>query len=168
MFMPPIPDALSAAPKRTGKWEWEFAESSGGDTFGLQEYFVTDIAVETAGSNVRMICGVRRGGQVHWLYSCVMPAELLIPATKDCARAACESFNTHSDDGSARQGSLSGPLLHMLDQLRGDDSSRLLDLRPELLSRKQNAALPAGNGHRLDANEIGKRPVKAACRLAMP
>jgi hypothetical protein len=63
------------------------------DTYGLQEYFVTDIAVETAGSNVRMICGVRRGGQVHWLYSCVMPAELLIPATKDCARAACESFN---------------------------------------------------------------------------
>lgn len=63
------------------------------DTFGLCEYFVTDIAVETAGSNVRMICGVRRGGQIHWLYSCVMPAELLIPASQDCARAACESFN---------------------------------------------------------------------------
>lgn len=63
------------------------------DTFGLAEYFITDVHTEITGSNVRMICGVRRGGQVHWLYSCIMPAELLILGSRQCREAAEQAFN---------------------------------------------------------------------------
>jgi hypothetical protein len=63
------------------------------DTFGLQEFYVTDIATEVMGGNVRVVCGVRRGGSVHWLYSAVMPADLLLMASRQCADAACEAFN---------------------------------------------------------------------------
>lgn len=63
------------------------------DTFGLPEFFVTEIFTEIAGSNVRMVCGVKRGGIVHWLYSCVMPAEVLLPSTAQCADAATEAFS---------------------------------------------------------------------------
>jgi hypothetical protein len=63
------------------------------DTFGFVEYFVTDIATEISGTNVRMICGVRRGGQIHWLYSSVMPAELLLTNSKQCGTAAEQAFN---------------------------------------------------------------------------
>ncbi len=66
--------------------------ATGPDTFGLHEYFITDVYTEISGSNVRMICGVRRGGAVHWLYSCVMPAELLINGSKQCRAAAEEAF----------------------------------------------------------------------------
>jgi hypothetical protein len=71
----------------------ERTESSLPDTFGLPEFYITDVRTEIAGSNVRMVCGVRRGGTVHWLYSAVMPAELLLPTTQECALAACEAFN---------------------------------------------------------------------------
>jgi hypothetical protein len=63
------------------------------DTFGLKEFFVTDIVTEIAGTNVRMICGVRRGGEIHWLYSAVMPAELLLSNSKQCRTAAEQAFN---------------------------------------------------------------------------
>lgn len=63
------------------------------DTFGLPEYFVTDVVTEIDGTNVRIVCGARRGGQVHWLYSMVMPAEKLIASSKNCRDAAMEAFN---------------------------------------------------------------------------
>lgn len=63
------------------------------DTFGLQEFYITDVLTEVAGTNVRMFCGVRKGGQVHWLYTAVMPAELLVSATTRCRQAAEEAFN---------------------------------------------------------------------------
>jgi hypothetical protein len=63
------------------------------DTYGLQEFFITDVHTEIAGSNVRMTCGARRGGQVYWLYSCIMPADLLLAATQQCKAAAQEAFN---------------------------------------------------------------------------
>jgi len=47
------------------------------DTFGLPEYFVSNIATEADGPNVRIVCGVNRGGQVHWLFSYVMRADLV-------------------------------------------------------------------------------------------
>lgn len=62
------------------------------DTFGLPEFFITEIFTEIAGANVRLICGVRRGGEVHWLYSAVIPAENLMIAAQQCSKAALEAF----------------------------------------------------------------------------
>jgi len=63
------------------------------DTFGLIEYFITDIRTEVIGNEVRIICGVRRCGTIHWLYSVVMPAESLLVCSKACGEAALEAFN---------------------------------------------------------------------------
>jgi hypothetical protein len=63
------------------------------DTFGLPEYFITDVVTEIIGSNVRVICGARRGGEVHWLYSTVMPADRLIAGARLCNDTAIEAFN---------------------------------------------------------------------------
>ena len=63
------------------------------DTYGLPEYFISEVVTEIDGPNVRMVCGVRRGGQVHWLYSCIMPAELLIIGSRQCREAAEQAFN---------------------------------------------------------------------------
>lgn len=63
------------------------------DTYGLPEFYVTDIQTEIDGTNVRMFCGVRRGGIVHWLYSAIMPAELLLSNSKECRTAAEQAFN---------------------------------------------------------------------------
>lgn len=62
------------------------------DAYGLPEYYVTDVVTELAGSNVRMICGVHRGGEVHWLYSVVMPAESVIIASQTCREVAEAAF----------------------------------------------------------------------------
>ncbi len=63
------------------------------DTFGLPEFFVTDVFTEITGSNIRIICGVRRGGIVHWLYSAVMPADMALGASVQCRDAAEEAFS---------------------------------------------------------------------------
>ena len=63
------------------------------DTFGLTEYFITDVFTEVDGGNVRIICGTKRAGAIHWLYSCIMPAERLIAASGQCQSAAQEAFN---------------------------------------------------------------------------
>jgi hypothetical protein len=62
------------------------------ETFGLQEFFITDVETEIIGNNVRVICGVRRGGEVHWLYSCVFPADLMLIANRKCFEAAKQAF----------------------------------------------------------------------------
>lgn len=63
------------------------------DTFGLPEYFISNVVTEIDGPNVRMVCGIRRGGQIHWLYSCVMRADLLIGNSRNVNAAAEEAFN---------------------------------------------------------------------------
>ena len=63
------------------------------DTFGLPEFFISDVVTEIDGPNVRMICGIRRGGTVHWLYSCVMRADLLVLGSRQVNAAAQEAFN---------------------------------------------------------------------------
>jgi hypothetical protein len=63
------------------------------DTFGLQEYFISEVETEIIGHDVRIICGVKRGGETHWLYSCVMPADLLLVATRKVTLAAEDAFN---------------------------------------------------------------------------
>lgn len=61
------------------------------DTFGLPEYFITDVVTEIDGTNVRIICGARRGGVVHWLYSTIMPADRLMCSARQCNTAALEA-----------------------------------------------------------------------------
>jgi hypothetical protein len=63
------------------------------DTFGLPEYFISEVVTEIDGPNVRMVCGVKRGGVVHWLYSCVMRADQLIGAGNQVTTAAEQAFN---------------------------------------------------------------------------
>lgn len=63
------------------------------DTSGLPEFFISDVVTEIDGPNVRMICGIRRGGAVHWLYSCVMRADLLVMGSRQVNAAAQEAFN---------------------------------------------------------------------------
>lgn len=62
------------------------------DTFGLPEFFISEVATEIDGPNVRVICGSKRGGNTHWLFSCVMRADLLVIAIREVERAACEAF----------------------------------------------------------------------------
>jgi hypothetical protein len=45
------------------------------DTYGLMEYKVSEVLTEIDGPDVRVLCGVRKFGQVHWLYSVVVNAE---------------------------------------------------------------------------------------------
>lgn len=63
------------------------------DTFGLQEFFITEVETEVIGHDVRVMCGVKRCGEIHWLYSCVMPADLLLIAMHKVTRAAQQAFN---------------------------------------------------------------------------
>jgi hypothetical protein len=62
------------------------------ETYGLQEYFITDVVTEVIGHNVRLICGSKVGNHIDWKYSVVMPADRLFLATKICSLAACEAF----------------------------------------------------------------------------
>lgn len=63
------------------------------DTFGIPEYFISDVVTEIDGPNVRMICGIRRGGTIHWLYSCVIRADLLVLRNREVREAAEEAVN---------------------------------------------------------------------------
>jgi hypothetical protein len=58
------------------------------DMFGLQEHFVTEIRTEIDGPNVRIVCGAQKGGQLHWLYSCVMRCDQLEIAAHQLVEAA--------------------------------------------------------------------------------
>jgi hypothetical protein len=62
------------------------------DTYGLPEYFISEVVAEIDGPNVRLVCGVRRGGVIHWLYSSVMRADRLILHSRMATAAACEAF----------------------------------------------------------------------------
>lgn len=61
------------------------------DTFGLPEYYVTDTFIERDGPNIRIICGVRRNGVVHWLYSAVMRKDNLAVANAESRMAVADT-----------------------------------------------------------------------------
>jgi hypothetical protein len=61
------------------------------DTYGLPEYLISDVVSEIDGPNVRMICGVRRGGHIHWLYSCVMRSDQLAATSQQLGNTAAEA-----------------------------------------------------------------------------
>jgi hypothetical protein len=63
------------------------------ETFGLPEYYVTEVLQEVCGGDVRMVCGVKRMGQINWLFSVVIPADRLIIHSQNCKNAAVEAFN---------------------------------------------------------------------------
>lgn len=62
------------------------------DTYGLSEYFVTDIITEVMGGNVRLICGARHGREIQWRYTVILPAEHLMRIGMECQQAAEEAF----------------------------------------------------------------------------
>lgn len=62
------------------------------DTFGIPEYLFSSVVTEIDGPNVRMICGIKRGGQMQWLFSCVARADQLIRMARDCQTAAAEAI----------------------------------------------------------------------------
>jgi hypothetical protein len=63
------------------------------DTYGLKEYFVTDIITEViGGGNVRLVCGARHAGHVQWRYTVVLPAEQLMHIGLQCQQAAEKSL----------------------------------------------------------------------------
>jgi hypothetical protein len=72
------------------------------DTTGLPEFFISDVVTEIDGPNVRMICGIRRGGIVHWLYSCVMQADKLAISGRQVTNAALEARDLAEFIGSNR------------------------------------------------------------------
>lgn len=61
------------------------------DTFGLQEFLISDVVTEIDGPNVRMVCGIKRAGQMHWLFSCVARADQLLGMASRCQCAALEA-----------------------------------------------------------------------------
>lgn len=64
------------------------------DTFGLPEYYVTEVLQEVIGGDVRMVCGVKRMGQIYWLFSVIIPADRLIVHSQNCKNAAVDAFNS--------------------------------------------------------------------------
>lgn len=65
------------------------------DTYGLPEYKITEIMTEIDGPDVRVLCGVRKFGEVHWLYSCVIRADTLLTMNQQTRTAAEQAFNLH-------------------------------------------------------------------------
>jgi hypothetical protein len=63
------------------------------DTYGLQEFFVSELLTEIDGPNVRTICGVKRSGSIHWLYCYVMRADLLAEAARQIEKVASEALD---------------------------------------------------------------------------
>lgn len=63
------------------------------DTYGLPEHLISNVVTEIDGPNVRMICGIKRAGRIDWLYSCVMRADHLVQASRDCNDAAIEALS---------------------------------------------------------------------------
>lgn len=63
------------------------------DTYGLPEYQVSEIMYETEGDRVRMLCGIRRFGQITWLYTAVMQSDLLMVNSRKCHDIAREVFH---------------------------------------------------------------------------
>jgi hypothetical protein len=63
------------------------------DTYGLPEYKISEIMTEIDGPDVRILCGVRKFGEVHWLYSCVVRADTLLALNNQTRQAAEEAYN---------------------------------------------------------------------------
>lgn len=63
------------------------------DVFGLPHYTITEVIVEIDGPDVRMACGVKVFGTIHWLYTVTMRADRLITTTRNLDNAAHEAFN---------------------------------------------------------------------------
>jgi hypothetical protein len=57
------------------------------------EYKVSEVLTEIDGPDVRVLCGVRKFGQVHWLYSVVINAEDYLRINNQVRTAAEHAIN---------------------------------------------------------------------------
>ena len=62
------------------------------DLYGLPEYKISEVMVEIDGPDVRVLCGIRKFGQVHWLYSVVINAETYLLMGQRVRTAAEQAF----------------------------------------------------------------------------
>jgi hypothetical protein len=62
------------------------------DLYGLPEYRIDHVVTETDGRDVRIACGVKRFGEIHWLYSVVADAAVFLELNRKCREAAEQCF----------------------------------------------------------------------------
>jgi hypothetical protein len=63
------------------------------DTYGLIEYKISEVLTEIDGPDVRILCGIRKFGVVHWLYSVVINADDYLRINQQVRTAAEEAVN---------------------------------------------------------------------------
>jgi hypothetical protein len=62
------------------------------DTYGLPEYRVSEMRIETDGNDVRMVFGAKRFGQINWLYTVVVCPEKLMEFCGECQSISEQMF----------------------------------------------------------------------------
>lgn len=63
------------------------------DLYGLVEYKISEVLTEIDGPDVRVLCGIRKFGTVHWLYSVVVNAEDYLRINQQVRTAAEQAVN---------------------------------------------------------------------------
>jgi hypothetical protein len=63
------------------------------DLYGLMEYKITEVMTEIDGPDVRVLCGCRKFGVVHWLYSVVINAEDYLRINQQIITAAEQALS---------------------------------------------------------------------------
>jgi hypothetical protein len=63
------------------------------DTYGIPEYRVSEMRIETDGHDVRMVLGTKRFGQIYWLYTVVIHPENLLRFSRECGSVSERMVN---------------------------------------------------------------------------
>ena len=63
------------------------------DLYGLQEFKVSEVLTEIDGPDVRIACGIRKFGVVHWLYSVVINADDYLRINQQVSSAAEQAIS---------------------------------------------------------------------------
>lgn len=63
------------------------------DTFNLPEYKISTVFTEIDGPDIRVCCGIKKFGQVYWLYTVVINAADYLRINEQVKAAAEEAYN---------------------------------------------------------------------------
>jgi hypothetical protein len=63
------------------------------DLYGLPEYKISEVMTEIDGPDVRIVCGVRKFGAIHWLYSVIVNADDYLRISRQVRMAAEQASN---------------------------------------------------------------------------